>query len=139
MPNRVHCIPCAYHCLYSVFTRSTTEVSRRNGTAFTMRERSRFLDLRRSNKEEECKAAALMQWLRLNTRWAYGNLLVGSPPESSQEGWDIRRWQSETLLYCGSGTTPRVIASQSRCPPNFRRAVFASSKDSIGPRTLHHP
>jgi len=29
-------------------------------------------------------------------------------------GW----FQRETLLYYGFGTTPRVIASQSGCPPN---------------------
>jgi hypothetical protein len=32
----------------------------------------------------------------------------------ARPGW----FQSETLLYCGFGTTPRVIASQSRCPPD---------------------
>ena len=30
-------------------------------------------------------------------------------------GW----FQSDILLECGFGTTPRVIASQSRCPPNL--------------------
>ena len=50
MPNRVRCIPCAFHCLFSVFTKSTTEVSRRNGTVFTMWDRSRFFDLRRNSR-----------------------------------------------------------------------------------------
>jgi len=48
-------------------------------------------------------------------------IVVGAVPLLSQEGWrEAPGWfQSETLLYCGFGTTPRVIASQSRCPPNL--------------------
>ena len=36
----------------------------------------------------------------------------------SQEGWrEAPGWfQSDILRECGFGTTPRVIASQSRCP-----------------------
>jgi len=48
-------------------------------------------------------------------------IIVGAAPLLSQEGWrEEPGWfQSETLLYCGFGTTPRAIASQSRCPPDL--------------------
>jgi len=41
----------------------------------------------------------------------------------SQEGWDFNRWRAGVVpkrdipREGGFGTTPRVIASQSRCPP----------------------
>src|SRR5882672_6952800 len=42
-------------------------------------------------------------------------------PLLSQEGWPGGPgwFQSETLQQRGFGTTPRVIAMQSRCPPNL--------------------
>ena len=48
------------------------------------------------------------------------SILEIAAPLLSQEGWrEEPGWfQSETLLYCGFGTTPRAIASQSRCPPD---------------------
>jgi hypothetical protein len=45
-------------------------------------------------------------------------------PLLSQEGRPISRWAPGWFLKgilqgCGFGTTPRVIAPQSRCPPNL--------------------
>ena len=47
--------------------------------------------------------------------------VTSETPLLSQEGWrEAPGWfQSEILRECGFGTTPRVIASQSRCPPNL--------------------
>ena len=55
-------------------------------------------------------------------------IIVGAAPLLSQEGWrEAPGWfQSDTLLDCGFGTTPRAIASQSRWPPNLGGPVFAS-------------
>jgi len=46
--------------------------------------------------------------------------VTSETPLLSQEGWrEAPGWfQSEILRECGFGTTPRVIASQSRCPPD---------------------
>jgi len=46
---------------------------------------------------------------------------IGTFPLLSQEGWrEAPGWfQSDILREGGFGTTPRVIASQSRCPPNL--------------------
>ena len=70
------------------------------------------------------------------------NLAMSSPsPLLSQEGWrEAPGWfQSEILPECGFGTTPRVIASQSRCPPNlggqslhFPKILFISDQVSNG-------
>ena len=47
--------------------------------------------------------------------------MIRTFPLLSQEGWrEAPGWfQSDILRECGFGTTPRVIASQSRCPPNL--------------------
>ena len=51
--------------------------------------------------------------------------MIRTFPLLSQEGWDINRWRAGVVpkrdipRECGFGTTPRVIASQSRCPPNL--------------------
>jgi hypothetical protein len=47
-------------------------------------------------------------------------VLEEKTPLLSQQGWrEAPGWfQREILQQCGSGTTPRVIASQSRCPPD---------------------
>ena len=48
--------------------------------------------------------------------------MIRTFPLLSQEGWDINRWRAGVVpkrdipRECGFGTTPRVIASQSRCP-----------------------
>src|SRR5678816_2056042 len=49
------------------------------------------------------------------------SVLKSAAPLLSQEGWrEAPGWfRSEIPRECGFGTTPRVIASQSRCPPNL--------------------
>src|SRR6185295_17755903 len=51
----------------------------------------------------------------MNSGWG------SAAPLLSQEGWRTAPgwFQSETLQQHGFGTTPRVIAMQSRCPPNL--------------------
>jgi len=64
-------------------------------------------------------------------------IVIRTFPLLSQEGWDFNRWRAGVVpkrdipREGGFGTTPRVIASQSRCPPNFRRAALISYTHSI--------